>query len=292
MSYKEEQPNIFTNIILIFIMAILYNTTGLISATLLSSSNIAISIFIPEGIALAGILIYGNKILPGIFLGQLLLAQFEWSISLASIFISIINTAGAYLGYKLFFGFKLNKTLRNPKDIIGLILLSVLILQPLTAIINNYILYLSNIIDAKELWLHTISWWAGNSIGQILITPMLLLIYAYKQILTSRYIIFAIVAPLLYNYILQQYFHITNIITLLSLTLPISIYISIKNLTYATILVSSLSIGYVYMLHQAKHILLYQISINNLLITINVFVLSHILLTLLVGMYAKIKRYS
>ena len=288
-----KQPNIFTNINIALAIALLYNITGLISATVLSQNSIVVvSAFIPEGIALASALIYGYRVLPGIFLGQLLLAQFEWSNSSASMLIATVNTLEAYIGYKLFYKFELNRELKHLKDLIGLVILSILILQPIAAILNNYALYLAHVINSDMIWNHTILWWTGNIMGQILITPMLLLVYANKHTLRYKYIILAILAPLAYNYLIQRYFDITNVSLLLLLTLPIGIYVAIKDITYATIVATSLSIGYTYLTHLDIGTFAQDQSPIDNIINLNYFILSHVLLTLLIGILFKDKEHA
>jgi len=288
-----KQTTIFNTIIIALLMALLYNITGLISATLLSQNSIVIvSAFIPEGIALAGALIYGYRVLPGIFLGQLLLAQFEWSNSLASILVATINTLEAYVGYRLFYKLELNRELHHLKDIVGLVILSALILQPIAALLNNYILSITNIITSDMIWSHTILWWTGNIMGQILITPMLLLIYANKNNLKYNYILLAILAPLAYNYLLQTYFTINNVSLLLLLTLPIGIYVAIKNITYGVIISVALAIGYTYLTHLDIGTFSQDQSPIDNIINLNYFILSHILLTLLIGILFRDKEQA
>jgi diguanylate cyclase (GGDEF)-like protein len=290
---RTEQTNFFNDLMIALFMALLYNITGMISTTLLSQTSIVVvSAFIPEGVALAGALIYGYKVLPGIFIGQLLLAQFAWSNSLAAIGVAFINTFEAYIAYKIFYKLELNRELKQLRDIIGLVLIITLILQPISAIFGNYILAFTSVISFDDIWHNAILWWTGNVMGQILIAPMLLLIYAHKQEIKLHYVLLAIIAPLVYVYILQTYFTINNISLLLLLTLPVSIYMAIKNLTYAMLVSVSISIGYTYLTHLDIGTFAQDQSPIDNIIHLNFFILNHILLVLIIGILFKDKEHA
>ena len=288
---NKKETTIFNDVVIALMMALLYNLSGMINTTFLSSTDVVIvSAFIPEGIALAGALIYGYKVLPGIFIGQLLLAQFAWSNALAATAVSSVNTLEAYIAYKLFYRLKLSRELNHIKDLIGLVLIITLVLQPFSAILGNHILAWSHIICEDKIWHDTLLWWTGNVMGQILITPMLLLIYANKDKLKLQYIILSVLAPLAYNYLIQTYMDITNVSLLLLMTLPISMFIAIKNITYGVIVSVSLAIGYTYLTHLDIGTFAQDQSPIDNIINLNYFILSHILLTLLIGILFRDKE--
>jgi diguanylate cyclase (GGDEF)-like protein len=281
---RTEETTLFQTIGLILLMALAYNVTGILSATLLSQNAVAIiSAFIPEGIALAGVLIYGTKIIPGIFIGQLLLAQFEWSNSLASFAIALINSLEAYFAYKLFYYFKLHKDLKTLKDIGGLFVIIIFIAQPSATILNNIALLYTHIISSDEFITNSFSWWFGNIMGQILFAPLLLLLYSNQKNIDFRYIIAYALATGVYTYIIQTYIPINNISLLLLLTLPISIYISTKNLVYGLVVSVSFAMCNTYITHLNIGLFTKEPSPIDNIIDLNYFILSHIILVLLIG---------
>jgi len=291
MGNKNQKTSTKHNLTIALIMALLYTLTGIINATFLSTTDIVIvSAFIPEGIALAGALIYGYRVLPGIFIGQLILAIFEWHNLPAAIGVSVVNTLEAYIAYKLFYKFELNRELEHIKDIIGLILIIILVLQPISSILGNHILVYTNMIEHNEMWSSTILWWTGNVMGQIIITPMLLLVYANKKTLKISYVIISILASFIYTYIIQTYLHITNVSLLLLITLPITIFISTINITYASIISVALSLGYTHMTHLGIGTFAQGPSTIDNIINLNYFILSHILLTILIGVLFRDKE--
>jgi len=281
---ENQYIKIFKTFNIILIMALLYNISGFISINFFSQNTIlSISAFIPEGIALAGVLIYGYRILPGIFLGQLILAQLEWSHFQAAVEIASVNTFEAFVGYQLFYRLKLNRELKTLKDIIGLILLSTLILQPISAIINNYILAYNTLLNIDDIIHNSLFWWFGNIMGQILFTPLLLLLYRYKDELDISYIIYAILTTIIYNYLIEVYLPIENISLLLLLTIPLSIYVSTKNIVYGIVVSVTFALSCMYMTHIGIGFFTIEQSPIDSTINLNYFILSHILLVLLIG---------
>lgn len=282
------------NLVLIFrniIIALLYFITGKISFMLFTQDAIVtLNIFIPEGIALACVLIYGPKIIPGIFLGQFLLAI---NVSLfASIGIAISNSLEAFIAYKLFNYFRLNKELISIRDYIGLLLLIILILQPFSAIFGNLVLLIGGISSVKNIFQDIFFWWFSNSLGQLFMTPMILLYYFNR----SKFDIFKIIKNIsiilffgILNYILQVKLGINNVALLLALTLPITIYLSTINICCATLAVLSLVLTTLYFFHMNEGSFVGNTKVNDI-ININFFILNHIILVPLIGILFREKN--
>ena len=270
------------------VLAILYLLSGKISFAFFQQDLIVtLTVFIPEGIALAAVLIYGQRIIPGIFFGQLLLALSSGVSFSPALGISIGNALEAFIAYRLFYYFKLDKSLSHFRDLMGLFLLIFLILQPFSAFLGNSILLAFHTEQESEFLNNLFFWWFGNSVGQLFISPMLLLLYHHKQkegVLKQllHYTLVAIIFILL-NYFLQIALEIHNTSLLLIATLPLTIYLATINLPYATIATFSLvgSSFYFFHLHQGTFFLA-EADIDQL-INLNFFALSHILLVLIIG---------
>ena len=81
----------------IFIMTLLMASTYLISGILSLSiyhehTLVTMSAFFPEGFALAAALLYGKRVLLGIFIGQFLLALYSHFAITVGLSIAFINT--------------------------------------------------------------------------------------------------------------------------------------------------------------------------------------------------------
>ncbi len=273
------------------VLTLLYLFAGKLSFALFQQDMIVtVTVFIPEGIALAAILIYGYRVIPGIFFGQMLLALdsgLSWSPSFG---IAVTNALEALIAYRLFYYFKLNKNLTHIHDLIGLFLLIILILQPFSALLGNTILLVLHTIQKDGLLQNIFFWWFGNVVGQLLITPMLLIFYTNKQkIRPARYMLVALFFLGL-NYILQVIFGVSNISLLLIATLPFSIYLATINLPAATVATLTLIVSSLYFYH--LHIGAFVVNTNSSdqLINMNFFILSHIILVLIVGVLFREKE--
>ena len=278
----------------ILLLAFLYYMSGMLSLNLLSGENIVnVGLFAAEGIALAFALYFGKKVLLGIFLGQLFLAIDNNISVIASLGISLINTAEAYLAIVLFKRFHLHTNLEKFRDIIGLVLLIFFVLQPFSALLSNSILLLSNQIPHEKFLVYLFSWWFGNVMGQLVFTPFLLLLFThFKNIQWKSFFLYGILFSV-YLYLLQIVFRIENTLLLLSLSLPaVALISAYKGLVYGTlfnVLVATIASYAVYLDIGA-------FAINNHIdnvINYNLFVLVHISLTLTIGtLMEERKRYT
>jgi signal transduction histidine kinase len=267
----------------ILAITIIYFVFGKISFHIQQQYQIVtIVIFAAEGFALAAAILYRTNILPGIFLGQFLLGsscmEFSTSLGLAS-----VNTIEAFIAIALFQKLKLNKTLPKTKDIFGLIMLIILVLQPFSSILGSLILLSTEVISSKEYFHSLFSWWFGNSMGQIIFTPMLLLIYAHLKKEELLEFLFLGLFFAIFTYFFQVLVPIKNLSLLLSVTIPFIIYLSsIRGLHYATFSVTIITSMTLFLMYLGKGVFVADNTINNI-INLNFYFLSQILLVLIIG---------
>lgn len=191
MSEKTRQWLLYAGQIVV--LSLFYWVSGQLSFSLsVSHSIVTLVVFAAEGFALAATIIFGKRLWPGVFLGQLLLAlsnHLAWPLAIA---ISAVNSAEAVLGAHLFLRLRLQRHLERMRDVSGLLLLIVVVLQPFSATLGNAVLWLGGVVPSAELGYSWLSWWLGNSLGQILIVPLLLSLrrtdkvkmYWYEAVLT------------------------------------------------------------------------------------------------------------
>ncbi len=283
------------DIVITLLLALLYYSTALLSSFIFANTSIiSTGVFIPEGIALAFALYFGPKVVPGIFIGQLIFALLNTHLFFFSFTVSLVNSLEALLAIFLFQKFKIDIRLRNFRDIVATILLIILILQPFSAIISNIFIYFNENIAMNKLLLNIFSWWFGNSMGQILYTPFLLLFLTqYKNIVLREYLFYGLLygsVTFLLIFILQ----IQNLFLIMSITLPLLIFIIFqKSVAYGTMLniVLSLIISLSFI---GEGIGAFQTDshFNNTL-NYNIFLLAHVLISLTVGtLFEQKRRYE
>jgi len=276
--------------VLSIILALLYFTSGKFSLLFLHGNSIVnIGVFAAEGIALAFVLFFGRKVIAGIFVGQLLLALSNDISLLASLSISFINSFEAFIGYTLFQKFKLNLNLRSFRDIIGLVGI-ILFIQLISASCSNTILLLTKTITSHAYFQSTFSWWFGNVMGQLLVTPwLLLLLINYKKINFEDYIFYTFMFGF-FIYLLEIVFVITNLMLLLSLSIPlIVLIISYRGFAYGTFFSVVLALVSSYSVYLGTGAFYLQETFNNV-INYNLFVLAHISTVFTIGILFEERR--
>lgn len=160
-------------------IAVLYYASGQASFSVAVFNGIVTPvIFAAEGFALAGTILFGSRIWPGVFLGQFALALSNGLALELAVAVSASNSLEAVMGAMLFHRFRLRPALDRMRDLIGLLALIVLVLQPFSASVGNVILWAGEVVRADALTHSWFSWWLGNAIGQIIVAPLLLSLWA------------------------------------------------------------------------------------------------------------------
>jgi len=274
------------NMIPTVLLMILYYVFGHISfANTVSNSIVTISPFFSEGFALAFVLLFGARVLPGVFLGQFLLAYSTSFNLLPSIMISLSNTTEAYIGYLLLIKvFRFNKDLKKLKDIYMLIFTILFVLQPFSAILGSFTLKYFSIIKDGEYLSIALSWYFGNILGQLLVTPLILYIYTHYKKIDFIKLFFITIAFTVVCYVFIVNISIENVSILFSVTIiPLVLLLSLKNgLGYALSSVFAITQVAIYTFRNKMGVFAIYSDLDNI-ININFYILSTTLIVLVVG---------
>ncbi len=273
------------------LIALLYVLSGLLSFALMQTHKIVtVSIFLPEGIALAAAIIYGRNILPGIFGGQLILALASHLPFFAAIGIAAVNTIEALIAIELFKYLKLSRHLEHLRDLFGILAMSAFVLQPFSAFFGNTILYLFDVQTTASFWHNMLYWWFGNTMGQIVLTPFLLILYGrYKNISLPKVLLTILLFGLL-HFVLQVILNVNNISVLLAATLPLTIYLATRDLFYASLATVTLAIVSITLVALDSGIFAHSKSGIDNILDLNFYILSQIILVLMVGILFREKK--
>ena len=139
-----------------------------------SHQNVTSVFFAPEGLALAGCIRFGFRIAPAIFVGQLWLALDVGVEPISAMLIALINATGNALGGELARRAGIHHQFSSPRQLFLLLLLIFLLLQPLSAGLGTLTLWSRGAIPTADWPQAMLSWWFGNAMGQLLVTPLLL----------------------------------------------------------------------------------------------------------------------
>ena len=244
---------------------------------------VSIVIFASEGIALGAALFFGKKVWPGIFLGQLLVALDAGMGITASVEISVINALEAVLGVYLFERYHLNRELQHMRDVVGLSLLIVCVLQPFSAFLGNTVLLMHGIISSGIFLQSTLSWWFGNVMGQLLFAPFVLLfLLNYKHIRMTEFLLYGSIFAL-FLYIVEIILQIENLALLLIFTIPVVTYVlAQKGMVYGTFLVILVAVFSSYSIFLGTGVFSKDSLWDNI-INVNFYILAHVFMVLITG---------
>jgi integral membrane sensor domain MASE1 len=129
----------------------------------------------PAGIALAAVLGWGYRVWPGIALGAFLVNFFSPIPHSAAFGIAIGNTSSALVaGYLLHQIVGFNRSLLRLRDVLALATLGAGVGTAVAATAGTITLYLSGLRPWSAFSSSWLMWWAGDGIGVLLFTPLLL----------------------------------------------------------------------------------------------------------------------
>src|SRR3990167_4566134 len=196
---------------LALLTAILYFLTGFGCQLLTVPPSYASAIWAPSGIALGAMLLWGPSMLPGIFIGScainlyiahgaLNLGLFNQHTLITAGAITLGSMLQAYGGYwlvKRLIG--LNNTLEEQKDIF----LFILITGPLACLINatwsSTFLLMLGTISHENFLINWYAWWAGDTIGVLVFTPLYLIFAKPEPVWQERRL--SIALPLILSFL-------------------------------------------------------------------------------------------
>ncbi|HEX7937442.1 MAG TPA: MASE1 domain-containing protein, partial [Gemmatimonadaceae bacterium] len=156
-------------------LAALYILSARIGLTLDAVGGFATVVWAPTGIALAAVLLYGNRLVPGVLVGAIVANKLTGATLTAAIGIGVGNTLEAVVGA---WGLRRLEQFRTEIDRLpdAVALLLAAIAAPLvSASIGVATLYGTGIVAAAtagETWR---AWWVGDCIGALLVAPLILI---------------------------------------------------------------------------------------------------------------------
>lgn len=168
-----------------FVTALSYLALGWLSLQVSIPPDYVSLVFLPAGLALGTCLVYGPKVLPGIFLGALsvqVLASQQAGIEGGS-WILVISPLGAVT--QAWVGSLLAKhwarCYPGPLDTAPKVLVLLLLIGPVSCLINASVsvptLWAFGVIPTQGLLFSWWAWWLGDAIGAVLCLPLVLVFF-------------------------------------------------------------------------------------------------------------------
>lgn len=128
----------------------------------------------PTGVALAGLLLLGPRIWPGIALGAFLVNVTIGPTPLAVLGIVAGNTLAPLGAYAMLRRADFRTELDRLRDGLALIFLGALAGMLISSTVGSGVLVLSGALDAGDFWPTWSVWWTGDAMGVLAVTPFLL----------------------------------------------------------------------------------------------------------------------
>lgn len=170
----------------IFLLALAYVVAGRLSLMLAIPPGFVSGLFLPMGIALGAVLIWGHSMSIGVFIGSLLLNMsvssspiMSWPVvSLAAQIASgsvLASITGAVL-IRRFVGFP--NSLTDERQIFAFFALGGPVATSLSASVGVLALFFNGLIPAKQMLFSWWTWWIGDAIGVLIATPLVCVLFA------------------------------------------------------------------------------------------------------------------
>lgn len=218
MENSPSRRTFLKDLLTIIVVGLLYFLTGFAGLTYLSTPpGYATPIWIPSGIALGAALIWGLRIVPGIFVASAFLNVFIstrldfivhlYTPLLVGIIIGIgatLQTIAGWFMIKKWIG--LQNKLNSPNDILLFALLS----GPVSCLVNttwsNTCLLLLKIVTPSNFLFAWGTWWIGDSTGVLIFTPLFLILFAKPHSIWRQRIV-PILIPLCLSFVAVIFFY-------------------------------------------------------------------------------------
>jgi len=165
---------LFSYLVEILTLFAIYFSTARLGLSVDAVSRFATLVWVPSGIAIAALLLFGYRLWPGILMGAFLVNLFNGAPLLVAVGIGIGNTLEALVGTYLLKRNRFSHALDHLRDVLLLVLLA----MPLSAIISATLgvssLFLGKVIAFSSYYPAWRAWWIGDMISILILTPFLL----------------------------------------------------------------------------------------------------------------------
>jgi PAS domain S-box-containing protein len=173
----------------ILVLAGCYFVAGRIGLLMAIPPGIATAFWPAAGVALAGVLLWGYRVWPGVLLGSFLAniwTTLSFDGTIPSVFLPVGIAAGAALQALLGamivrYMIKLPNPLHREHDVAIVLALVIPLSCLLNATIGSLLLWLTATIPSGELAFTWWTWWIGDTIGGTLVTPIVLVWHTRDQ---------------------------------------------------------------------------------------------------------------
>lgn len=165
-------------IVLVFVV---YFGTARFGLSLHAVSHFATLVWLPSGLSIAALLLFGSRLWPGILAGAFLVNFLNGAPFLVALGISMGNTLEALVGTYLLKRYRVSHEFDHLRDVLLLVLLAMPISAFVSATAGVSSLLLGHVIAFPMYFLTWSAWWIGDMISILIVTPLLLVWSTWPQ---------------------------------------------------------------------------------------------------------------
>jgi integral membrane sensor domain MASE1 len=159
----------------ITLLAAIYVLVGRIGFMVSAVDPIVSSVWPPSGVALAALLLMGTRFWPGVFLGAFILNLTGTIAPLAAMTIAVGNTGEALVAARLLKSVGFRPSLERLRDVLALVVLGAIASTPVSATVGVTVLAFVRGTFALPGWTIWATWFSGDALGIVLVTPLILI---------------------------------------------------------------------------------------------------------------------
>lgn len=187
MDEKEEQ-RLWAWLLLWAGLAAAYLVTGELCVVISAQvANVSWMLFIPAGLSLASALLWGRRVWPGIFIGELMLGLFN-HLPPAGAFLQAVGNGldAALAGW--WFHDRLGRRLEfdRLRDVMQLLVAELLVLQPMSAVIGLASVSLTSHLSRAQMFETAMAWYSANIYAQLMAGPATLVWIRWSRPATRK----------------------------------------------------------------------------------------------------------
>ncbi|MGI5444297.1 MASE1 domain-containing protein [Streptomyces sp. CA-243310] len=172
-------PYLLLSILAVALAYYLGGRIGLLQRVVLAGAQVT-PLWLPTGIAVAALLWLGPRIWPGIALGTFCVMQTLSPFEPVGLAIVAGNTLAPLCAYAMLRRVGFRTEMDRLRDGLALVFLGGLLPMLISATIGTGVLALSGRLPASGFWPVWWSWWAGDAMGVLVVTPLLLVLPRFR----------------------------------------------------------------------------------------------------------------
>ena len=173
--------SLLRTLLLAGVVGVTYFAAGRLGLALVSSTQQVSALWPPSGIALAAFLLLGYRVWPGVYVAAFLINVLVNQPVLAACCIAAGNTATGLLGARALRALRFDATLERTRDVVSLLVVA--IGSPLlSATVGTTVLAARELVKWTEFTSPWWVWWTGDSLGILIVAPVLLTWHARPRL--------------------------------------------------------------------------------------------------------------